>query len=52
MSVWERAPFAISLSDHEIHEAVLALRRVMDNTAIGAATRIALIQAIEQLREE
>jgi hypothetical protein len=52
MGVWERSMFAMSGNEHEMHEAVVAMLRVLDNAGISDTARQALERAVSALRGE
>jgi hypothetical protein len=52
MSTWDRSKFAMSGSEHEIHEAVVAMLRVLENAGISDSARQALERAVGALRGE
>jgi hypothetical protein len=49
---WERSAFAMTVADLEIHEALMAISRLLDGSDIGPAARRALSLAAEALRSE
>jgi hypothetical protein len=52
MSVWDRSPFVLSAAEHEVYEAIVALTRVLQNSAVSESTRFAIQGAINTLRAE
>ena len=52
MSDWERSPFALSAAEHEVHEAIMALTRVLQHAAVSESTRFAIQGALNALRTE
>ena len=52
MSDWERTPFVLSAAEHEVHEAIMALMRVLQYTALNESTRFAIQGALNALRAE
>ena len=52
MGTWDRSMFAISGNEHEIHEAVVAMLRVLEKASISDAARQALERAVGALRGE
>jgi hypothetical protein len=52
MSDWERSAFALSAAEQEVHEAIMALMRVLQHTAVGESTRFAIQGALNALRAE
>lgn len=52
MSDWERSLFALSAAEHEVHEAIMALMRVLQHTAVNESTRFAIQGALNALRAE
>ena len=49
---WERSDFAMTVSELEIHEALMAISRLLDGADIGPLTRRALARAAYTLRTE
>ena len=52
MNVWERSPFALSAAEHEVSEAIVALMRVLQHSAVSESTRFAIQGAINTMRAE
>jgi hypothetical protein len=52
MSNWERSAFALTADEHEVHEAIMALMRVLQHTAVGESTRFAIQGTLNALRAE
>lgn len=52
LGAWERSHFAMTVPELEIHEALMAISRLLDGSTIGAVTRRALSQAVDALRAE
>ncbi len=52
MVEWDRSMFAISGSEHEIHDAVVAMLRVLDHVGVSDTTRQTLEHAVRALRGE
>ncbi len=52
MSDWERSLFVMSAAEHEVHEAIMALMRVLQHTAVNESTRFAIQGALNALRAE
>ena len=52
MSDWERFPFALSAAEQDVHEAIMALMRVLQHTAVNESTRFAVQGALNALRAE
>ena len=52
MSDWERFPFALSAAEQDVHEAIMALMRVLQYTAVSESTRFAIQGALNALRAE
>ena len=50
MDVWERSAFAMSASDLDIHEAVMAVERVLEQCELAQSARSALEQAVAALQ--
>jgi hypothetical protein len=49
---WERSIFAMTAADLEIHEAVMAMSRLLDGDSIGPISRRALRFALNALQVE
>jgi len=49
---WSRSHFALTVPELEIHEAVMAMRRLLDGSHIGPISRRALRFAINALEVE
>jgi hypothetical protein len=49
---WERSNFAMTAPELEIHEALMAIARLLDGSDIGPAARRALSHAVDALRAE
>ena len=49
---WERSPFAMTVAELEVHEALTAVSRLLDGSNIGPVARRALSVAVEALRAE
>ena len=47
---WERSCFAMSVDELEVHEAVVAMERLLDGSHIGPVARRALRFAINALK--
>lgn len=52
LGVWERSAFAMTVPELEIHEALMAISRLLDGSDIGPVARRALCQAADALRAE
>ncbi|MDH3213677.1 MAG: hypothetical protein OEM05_14445 [Myxococcales bacterium] len=52
MDAWERSRFAISGAEHEVHEAIMALLRVLQHARVSESTRFAIQGALSALRSE
>jgi len=52
VGAWERSSFAMSVQELEIHEAVLAMSRLLDGDHIGPISRRALRFALNALQVE
>jgi hypothetical protein len=52
MSAWERSHFAMSAADQEVHEAIMALLRVLQHAPVSESTRFAIQRALSALRAE
>lgn len=50
MDEWERTAFAMTPAELEIHEAVIAMERVVEHCELRKTTRAALEHAIWALR--
>lgn len=50
MDAWQRSPFAMSAEDLDVHEAVMAIQRVLDACDLSAPAREALERAVGALR--
>ena len=48
--VWDRSPFAMSVEELEVHEAVVTMTRLLDGKHIGPIARRALRYAINALQ--
>ena len=51
-SAWERSAFAMTAADLEIHEAVMAMSRLLDGDHVGPISRRALRFALNALEVE
>jgi len=49
---WERSSFAMTVQELEIHEAVLAMSRLLDGDHVGPISRRALRFALNALQAE
>jgi hypothetical protein len=49
---WERSDFAMTVPELEIHEALMAISRLLDGSDIGPVARRALSHAADTLRAE
>jgi hypothetical protein len=49
---WERSDFAMTVAELEIHEALMAISRLLDGEDIGPLARRALARAAYTLRTE
>jgi hypothetical protein len=49
---WERSDFAMTVAELEIHEALMAISRLLDGEDIGPVARRALSHAADALRTE
>jgi len=49
---WDRSDFAMTVAEIEIHEALMAISRLLDGADIGPLTRRALARAAYTLRTE
>ena len=49
---WERSDFAMTVSELEIHDTLVAISRLLDGSDIGPVTRRALSHAAYLLRAE
>jgi hypothetical protein len=49
---WERSNFATTVPELEIHEALMAISRLLDGSDIGPVARRALSHAADALRAE
>jgi hypothetical protein len=52
LGAWERSNFAMTVAELELHEALMAVSRLLDGSDIGPAARRALSLAAEALRAE
>ena len=52
MGSWDRSMFVMSGDEHELHEAVVAMLRVLENEGISDFARQALERAVGALRGE
>ena len=52
LGAWERSNFAMTVAELEIHEALMAISRLLDGSDICPSTRQALSLAIEALGAE
>lgn len=52
VGAWERSTFAMTAADLEIHEAVMAMSRLLDGDHIGPISRRALRFALNALQVE
>jgi hypothetical protein len=52
MSEWERSPFAMSAADQDVHEAIVALLRVLQHAPVSESTGFAIRRALSALRAE
>ncbi len=52
MGTWDRSMFAMSGNEQEIHEAVVAMLRVLEHARISDSARQALERAVGELRGE
>jgi hypothetical protein len=50
MDNWERTTFAMTPTELEIHDAVVAMERVLEHCELRKTTRSALEQAVWALR--
>ena len=49
---WERSDFAMTVAELEVHEALMAISRLLDGNDIGPLARRALARAAYTLRAE
>jgi len=52
LGAWERSNFAMTAPELEVHEALMAISRLLDGSHIGAVARCALSHALDALRAE
>jgi hypothetical protein len=52
VGVWETSPLKMSGAEFELHEAMLALRRVIESGVIRPDTRLILERAMRALERE
>ena len=52
MAAWERSVLKMSGAEYELQEALLALRRVLENGEIRPTTRLILQGAVKALEAE
>lgn len=50
MEAFERSAFVTSAEDLDIHDALMAMQRVLDQRELGRAAREALERAVSALR--
>lgn len=49
---WERSHFAMTVAELEIHEALMAISRLLEGSDVGPVARRALSHAVDALRAE
>ena len=52
MGEWERSMLAMSGAEHELHETLQAMRRLLDAGHVRATTRVVLEGAVQVLENE